>query len=113
MSETRNAAGDPLAAVCRALTNAQARAINRRFLRLNPQWEGGSTGDFLEALADTDSDLDVTESFYEANPGLAQVPGAAYASRALIWSGQELTAGTLRDLLAKAGLYDTDPEDGE
>jgi hypothetical protein len=80
------------------LTPAERAEIVRRFTLANPHWRGAEAADILEALYDSDSNLDRTEPFFEAHPDLI-IDGAGIAARALIWCGREVTADGMRALL--------------
>jgi hypothetical protein len=91
-----------VSAIAVALTETQRNTIVRRFTEANPHWTGARAPDILEALYDADSDLGQTEPFFAAHPDLLFEPGAGLAARALIWSGQLLTAANMRKLLKAA-----------
>lgn len=95
---------DPILAVVAALTDEQQDTIVGRFTRINPHWRGAQPADILDALTESDSDLDRTEPFFEDTDDTDWPEGAAVAARALLWSGQELTEANMRDLLTEAGL---------
>jgi hypothetical protein len=78
-------APDPLDAVLAALTTEQQARICDRFTKQNPGWVGADAGDILETLSDYDSDLEVLEPFYDANPDITAHPAAEHAARALLW----------------------------
>jgi hypothetical protein len=94
---------NPVSAITRALSPAQQVTIVRRFTQLNPHWRGAGVADILDILYQSDSDLETTEPFFEANPDIIG-PGAGVAARALIWSTMPLTVSGMMDLLARAGL---------
>jgi hypothetical protein len=89
---------EALSAVVARLTPAHADRITAKFTRLNPGWSGAGVADILDALDQSDSDLEITEPFFGMNPDLAGLPGAGVAARALIWGGCPLTPQNLRHL---------------
>lgn len=97
---------NPVTAVTAALTDRQRDTIVERFTTLNRHWRGAQCADILDVLADSDSDLDQTEPFFEANPDVADLDGAGVAARALIWAGEPLSAEAVRRVL---GVRDDDP----
>jgi hypothetical protein len=89
--------------ISRALTGKQRAAIVKRFTALNPSWVGAKAADILDELDQADSDLEVTEPFWETHPDLDGT-GLGIAARALIWSGTPLTRPNIRALVAAAGI---------
>lgn len=76
---------DPALIVADVLDLAQRSRILHRWGTANPHMRGADVADILDMLADADSNLDVTEPFWAANPGLPDHPADAVAARALIW----------------------------
>lgn len=97
---------DPVLAIAGALTLPQCQTIMFRFTTANPHWRGATVADILDALDDSDSDLDQTEPFFEATEAENWPLGAGVAARALIWSNQDLTTENMHALLTAAGLND-------
>ncbi|MCW2904117.1 MAG: hypothetical protein JWO67_6382 [Streptosporangiaceae bacterium] len=95
---------DPALAIARAMTDEQRRTIVERFTKLNPHWQGAEAADILDTLDQADSNLEETEPFWEANPGLAKRPGAGVAALALLWSGETLSPEAVAGLLASVGV---------
>ena len=94
---------NPVLDVANALTDAQRAMILRRWEAANPRQAGAKVADVLYLLWMVDSDLDVTEPFWEAHPGIPDHPAAAYATRALIWGrpdGAARAAALTRQALA-------------
>ena len=89
---------EEILAVVERLGTTHADKIVARFLHANPHWRGADAADILEALADHDSDLDRLEPFYDEYPEMIELPGARYATRALIWGGYALTPDAVRHL---------------
>jgi hypothetical protein len=94
----------PLARVMGGLTGEQRQAIVARFTGPNPHWDGADAADILDALADSDSDLDKLEPFYAVHEDLVDfaadpyLDAVSFATRALIWSGQRLQPAVIRAL---------------
>lgn len=90
---------DALLAISARLSAAQKSTIINRFTALNPHWGGAQVPDILDGLCEIDSDLDQTEPFLEAHPGLP--PEAGIAMRALIWAADPLTIEAVSALLGQ------------
>jgi hypothetical protein len=100
---------EALMRVCKALVPAEREAILARYsTELGAQVE-----DIVGMLADGDAFLEQTEPFWEQHESLANIPGAAYAARAIIAAGLSLDGARMRTLLTAAGLLHSDSPYGK
>lgn len=95
---------DAVSAVTAALTDDQRAAIVARFTAVNPHWTGANADDILDALDQSDSNLEIVEPFWEAYPDLPGGNELGVAARALIWSRPDDSAAA--DALTPEAVLD-------